>query len=94
MSRVDENINPSWYKRSNIECIDAIEEMAEGWPPQTAYRLGCLLKYIWRHRDKGNPVEDLKKAMWYLEEEIKALSETDDGWKPVEKKSILYVRIV
>lgn len=26
---------------------------------------GNVIKYLWRHKDKGNPVEDLKKARWY-----------------------------
>jgi hypothetical protein len=37
------------------------------------YRLGNVLKYIARHRLK-NGLEDLEKAAWYLEREIKAQS--------------------
>jgi hypothetical protein len=32
--------------------------------------LGNAVKYIWRADLKGNPIEDLKKAVWYLEREI------------------------
>jgi hypothetical protein len=31
------------------------------------YLKGNVLKYVWRYRYKGKPVEDLKKARWYLD---------------------------
>lgn len=40
---------------------------------------GNALKYILRHKLKGKPVEDLKKAIWYLEKRIEIL--TIDGDK-------------
>ena len=49
---------------SGVECID----ITEHWD----YCLGNCLKYIWRHGEKGG-VEDLKKARWYLNREIKRL---------------------
>ena len=67
-------INPDHYKRSAIETIDAIEAMVAGWPPETAYRLGNVLKYLWRHQEKGG-VESLQKAAWYLQREISAQTE-------------------
>jgi hypothetical protein len=35
--------------------------------------VGNALKYIWRHKDKGRPIEDLKKARWYIDREIQRL---------------------
>lgn len=64
-----DNINPAHYKRGSLETIDAIEAMVDGWPPATAYRLGNVLKYLWRHRQKGG-LESLRKARWYLDREI------------------------
>ncbi len=46
-----------------IECIDVIRYMN--------FNLGNAVKYIWRSSHKGNHIEDLKKAIWYLEDEIK-----------------------
>lgn len=51
---------------SGVECID----VAEHWP----YNRGCALKYLWRCELKGDPVENLKKARWYLDREIERLS--------------------
>lgn len=65
--------HPSHYTRTSLECIDVIEDMVKGWPSASAYRLGNVLKYIWRHRDKGDPKENLKKALWYLQRELDAL---------------------
>lgn len=45
-----------------IECIDVTRHMS--------FNLGNAVKYLWRFQDKGG-LEDLKKARWYLEDEIK-----------------------
>jgi hypothetical protein len=36
--------------------------------------LGNAVKYIWRAGLKGGTVEDLRKAQWYIEREIKRVS--------------------
>lgn len=75
-----DNINPAHYQRNGgMECIDAIEAMVAGWPPETAYRLGNALKYLWRHREKGGS-ESLQKAQWYIAREIEELE--TDNWEP------------
>lgn len=75
-----DNINPTHYQRNGgLECIEAIEAMVAGWPPETAYRLGNALKYLWRHRDKGGS-ESLQKAQWYISREIEELEA--DNWEP------------
>lgn len=47
---------------SGIECIQITEHMG--------FNLGNALKYIWRADLKGNAVEDLEKAAWYIQREI------------------------
>jgi len=47
---------------SGIECIRITEHMN--------FCLGNAMKYIWRAGEKGDIVEDLKKARWYLDREI------------------------
>ena len=65
-----DNVNhPAHYQRRGVEAIDVIEAMVEGWPADSAYRLGNVLKYLWRHRQKGG-LESLRKARWYLDREI------------------------
>jgi hypothetical protein len=34
------------------------------------FNLGNAMKYIWRADEKGNDVEDLRKAVWYVQREI------------------------
>lgn len=57
--------HPSYYQ-GKIEVIDFIEDKKLG------FNLGNCVKYIARcHlKHKDNPVEDLKKARWYLDREI------------------------
>lgn len=52
---------------SGVECITVVEHMT--------FNLGNAVKYIWRHNEKGNPLQDLQKARWYLDREIKLLAE-------------------
>ena len=60
-----DNVNhPSHYNHGNIEVIDAIND----W--KLNFALGNVVKYVARADHKGKPVEDLKKAKFYLEYEI------------------------
>tara|TARA_R100001163_G_C4992968_1_gene144890 strand:- start:583 stop:801 length:219 start_codon:yes stop_codon:yes gene_type:complete len=60
--------NPPHYNKANIECIEAIRAATnEGYG---YYLQGNILKYVWRYRYKGG-VEDLEKAMFYLDRLIK-----------------------
>lgn len=38
------------------------------------FNLGNAIKYIWRAGEKGDAVEDLKKAAWYIKREIERVS--------------------
>ena len=57
--------HPSHYTKhpSGIECIEITEHMG--------FCLGNAIKYIWRADLKQNAIEDLEKAAWYIEREIK-----------------------
>jgi|TARA_R110000824_G_C14737879_1_gene627099 hypothetical protein len=49
---------------SGVECIDITEHFG--------FSLGNAIKYIWRAGLKSdNAVEDLEKAVWYIQREIK-----------------------
>ena len=47
---------------SGVECIQITEHMG--------FNLGNAIKYVWRADLKGNAVEDLKKAEFYIRREI------------------------
>lgn len=48
---------------SGIECITVAEHMG--------FCLGNAIKYIWRADLKGDAIQDLEKARWYIDREIK-----------------------
>ena len=56
--------HPSHYTRGRIEVIDFIEDQ------QLPYHLCNVIKYIARAGYKGDKLEDLKKARWYLDRYI------------------------
>lgn len=49
---------------SGVECI----EISENW----SFCLGNALKYLWRcgKKDSNADIEDLEKAIWYIQREI------------------------
>lgn len=62
----DDAVNhPSHYTQGGIECIEAIKN-SMSQEAFNGYLKGNALKYLWRYTNKGNPVEDLKKAQWYI----------------------------
>ena len=66
--------NPEHYTGGSrqTEAIDWIAVVLED-DEYIGYLKGNVLKYIWRYDRKGKPVEDLKKARWYLSELIEAV---------------------
>jgi hypothetical protein len=59
--------NPAHYTQhpSGIEAIEITEHFN--------FNCGNAIKYIWRAGLKGNAIEDLQKAAWYIEREINKL---------------------
>lgn len=59
----------------NVGAIEAIEAIKASMPENEfrGYLKGNLMKYVWRYDYKGKPVEDLRKARWYLERLIEEL---------------------
>lgn len=56
--------HPAHYNEhpSKIECITITEHMG--------FNLGNAVKYIWRADLKGQSIQDLQKAVWYINREI------------------------
>lgn len=59
--------HPEHYKSGDMEAIDVIEAFGLG------FCLGNAIKYILRCGKKDEPVQELKKAIWYLNREIKRM---------------------
>lgn len=67
---VDDPVNhPRHYNNnpSGVECIQIVRHMS--------FNVGNAIKYLWRVNDKGDPIENLEKAKWYIEDEINRLKE-------------------
>ena len=81
-----DNVNsPSHYTSGKTEVIDIIEDAVKDAPSNIYGMLqGQVLKYMLRVWLKSNPLEDLKKAQWYLERLIAHYSEPpgDDNFPP------------
>ena len=72
--------HPSHYTHGKIECIDAIE--ASMTPEEfTGFLKGQVIKYIWRFEKKWDPLEDLKKAEFYLDRLVEFTGKHSDIFK-------------
>lgn len=56
--------HPDHYTVGGVEVIDAIEAWGLG------FHAGNVVKYVARAGRKGDALEDLKKARWYLDRMI------------------------
>lgn len=59
--------HPPHYNQGQIEVIDVIEDWG------LDFHAGNVIKYVARHKHKGNSLEDLKKARFYLDRLIEGL---------------------
>lgn len=57
---------------SGVECIQVTEHLN--------FCIGNAIKYLWRAglKDGNSDIQDLKKAVWYIEREIARLGGTND----------------
>jgi len=69
--KVDVVNSPPHYKTGGIEAIEGIEA-SMGPEAFAGYLKGSVTKYLWRYEKKGKPLEDLKKARWFLDRLIAA----------------------
>ena len=67
--------HPSHYQMGKFEVIDVIEEATKGLDGIFAVDLGNALKYLLRWNKKGDPKQNLEKAIWEISHMIKKLDE-------------------
>ncbi len=69
-----EGVNsPAHYNVGKIEVIDAIEDWELG------FNDGNAIKYIARHQRKGDSIQDIEKAIWYLKRHLTNLKERENN---------------
>ena len=72
--RKHDNVHsPSHYMHGKKETIDVIRDCMES-DEYHGYLKGNVLKYVSRYKFKGEPLEDLQKANWYLNRLIKEVN--------------------
>lgn len=75
--------HPAHYNKhpSGIECIEVVQHMG--------FNLGNAVKYVWRADHKGdNPLQDLRKAAWYLDREITRLEQVEAELEAAKTKKV------
>ena len=72
-----DNVNhPSHYETGKFECIDVMVE-TQGVQATKDFCVCNALKYIYRHKRK-NGLEDIKKAIWYLNKYVELEEENHE----------------
>jgi|TARA_B100000282_G_C31295726_1_gene293116 hypothetical protein len=71
-----EKVNhPDHYNKGEFEVIDVIEDWFDGLD----FCAGNVIKYVARYKHKEKPIEDLKKAKWYLNRMIEQITRKGDN---------------
>ena len=70
---MDKVNHPEHYTAGKVECIDALESATDGLQGIEAVCTANAIKYLWRWKRK-NGIEDLNKAIWYINHLIKYTS--------------------
>ena len=66
-SEVTEAVNHPSHYQGKYEAIDIIEDACKSCPANMAFSYGNAIKYLLRaYKKHESPVEDLKKATWYI----------------------------
>lgn len=65
VAQPDAVMRPAHYNQGSIECLDAMVA-AFGLEAVQVYAKVNAFKYLWRSEYKGNRIEDLQKAQFYL----------------------------
>lgn len=68
------NSPPHYTIRDGVECIEYIKQVLT-LEQFKGYCHGNVIKYQHRHGYKGNPIEDMEKAEWYLEKMLETMRE-------------------
>lgn len=76
-----DKINPEHYKssKSGVQCIEITRSMG--------FCVGNAVKYLWRLGQKDDSLTELKKAQWYLWDQL-ALDEEHGVWQHITDYSI------
>ena len=69
----DNVVRPAHYLHGKKETIEVIRDCMTS-DEFHGYLKGNILKYVSRYKFKGEPLEDLQKAQWYLNRLIKEVS--------------------
>lgn len=80
---IDKNVNnPTHYNIGSIETIEYLESLGIS----EDFALGNGLKYLSRYKFKNAPLQDLKKAKWYIDYLVKLYSEREEEKSKITKK--------
>ena len=72
--------HPPHYNTGKYEVIDVIEDWDLG------FNTGNAVKYIARHNHKGEAIQDIDKAIWYLQRHKAVLEKAEVQEDPVDNK--------
>lgn len=81
--------HPPHYSSTKIETIEAIEEWGLG------FHLGSAIKYISRagKKDPTKYVEDLLKAVWYINREVERHNAAHESRTPIKPNKMVSVSV-
>lgn len=75
---VDMVNHPSHYALDKYECKEVLKEVLKDLDGYEGFCIGNVIKYCWRLKRKGKPVEDAKKAAFYIKDCIEYMENANE----------------
>tara|TARA_R110002051_G_scaffold296187_1_gene362201 strand:+ start:47 stop:307 length:261 start_codon:yes stop_codon:yes gene_type:complete len=66
MEKNDDVNHPKHYTSGKLEALEIIEDATNGLNGLEAFSMGSALKYLIRFDKKNDPIQDLRKSVFYI----------------------------
>lgn len=72
--------HPQHYNKGAIETIQFVDQVCAHYFGDEAFSVGNALRYLARAPHKSNKLEDLRKAVWYLNHAVATLETKEKAY--------------
>lgn len=71
---MNDSVNhPTHYNKGSIETIEFVDQVCAHYFGDEAFSVGNALRYLARAPHKNNKLEDIRKAIWYLQHTVERI---------------------
>lgn len=73
--------HPRHYNQGAIETIEFVDQVCAHYFGDEAFSIGSALRYLARAPHKQNKLEDIRKAIWYLQHAVERIESKEQVYQ-------------